>query len=226
MCGRASDTKDPTGEGPYEWSHIRLTWKPRYNIFPTQPIRIARHVEGAVDHRYVRWGLVPFFAKADDGALPAWKYPTFNARSEELEQKASYRHAVKAQRCLVLVDGFYEWTGAAGRKIPHYVHLPDREPFAIAGLWDRWASADGGLELVSCTVLTRASGEFMRRLHPREPVILPAAAYAGWLDESNADWRSVLSGAKSPPLQEYVVSGFLNRRGAEGPACIAPAVAS
>jgi putative SOS response-associated peptidase YedK len=224
MCGRASDTIDPTGEGPYEFSHIRIAWRPRYNIAPTQPIRIARRVAGAVDHRYVRWGLVPFFAKADAGALtPAWKVPTFNARSEELEAKPSFRHTLASQRCLVLINGFYEWTGEKGRKTPHYIFLPNHEPFALAGLWDRWTSKDGALELVSCTVLTRAAGGFMRTLHTREPVILPAERYDAWLDEGNANWWRVLEGLEEPPLQEYAVTGYLNSRGAEGSACIAPA---
>jgi putative SOS response-associated peptidase YedK len=98
---------------------------------------------GAPDHRYVRWGLVPFFAKAEPGALPTWKFPTFNARSEELEAKPSFRHTLASQRCLVLINGFYEWTGEKGRKTPHYIFLPNHEPFAIAGLWDRWSSKDG-----------------------------------------------------------------------------------
>jgi putative SOS response-associated peptidase YedK len=225
MCGRATDTIDPTGYGPYEWSHIRLTWRPRYNIFPTQDIRIARRVDGAIDHRYVRWGLVPIFAKAEPGAMPPWKFPTFNARSEELEAKPSFRHTLKKQRCLVLIDGFYEWSGEKGHKTPHYVHMPEGEPFALAGLWDRWRSKDGALELVSCTVLTRPAGTFMRRMHDREPVIVPARHYAAWLDEGNAGWRPLLEGFAEPPLAEYVVTTYLNRRGAEGPECIAPAAA-
>ena len=177
MCGRASDAIDPTGYGPYEFSQIRIPWRQLYNIAPSQQIRIGRRVEGASDHRYVRWGLVPFFAKAELGALPVWKFPTFNARSEELEQKPSFRHTLAKQRCLVLINGFYEWTGEKGHKTPHYVFLPDYRPFALAGLWDRWTSKDGALELVSCTVLTRAAGDFVRALHSREPVILPEDRY-------------------------------------------------
>jgi putative SOS response-associated peptidase YedK len=223
MCGRASDAIDPTGSGPYEFSHIRLPWRKLYNIAPSQEIRIARRVNGAPDHRYVRWGLVPYFAKAEPGALPVWRLPTFNARSEDLEEKPSFQHTLKKQRCLVLINGFYEWTGEKGHKTPHHVFLPDFKPFALAGLWDRWTSRDGSLELVSCTVLTRAAGEFMSKLHSREPIILPEASYDAWLDEKNAKWRSVLDGAGGQPLEEYVVSGFINKRGAEGPECIEPA---
>jgi putative SOS response-associated peptidase YedK len=61
-------------------------------------------------------------------------------------------------------------------------------------------------------VLTRASGEFMSKLHSREPVVLPEGSYDAWLDEKHADWKSVLDGAGEQPLREYAVSGFLNRR--------------
>jgi putative SOS response-associated peptidase YedK len=167
----------------------------------------------------VRWGLIPFFAKAEPRAP---RFPTFNARSEELEQKASFRHTLARQRCLVLIYGFYEWTGVKGKKTPHYIFVPSREPFALAGLWDRWSSKDGVFEIVSCTVLTRAAGEFMRTLHTREPVILPEKHYGAWLDETNPDWRAVLVDSNEPRLRQYAVTTYLNGRGAEGPDCIAP----
>jgi putative SOS response-associated peptidase YedK len=71
-------------------------------------------------------------------------------------------------------------------------------------------------------VLTRAAGAFMRALHTREPVILPAERYDAWLDEGNANWWRVLEGVEASLLQEYAVTGYLNRRGAEGPECITP----
>jgi putative SOS response-associated peptidase YedK len=65
----------------------------------------------------------------------------------------------------------------------------------------------------------------MRRIHDREPVVVPPKHHAAWLDESNEGWRPLLERFAEPPLREYVVTTYLNRRGADGPECVAPAAA-
>ena len=165
MCGRATDTKNELPSGLQFTLPALRDFHPRYNVVPTQPIRILRIVAGQPEQRYARWGLVPAFAKAELGAFPVWKFPTFNARSEELESKPSFRHTLAGQRCLVLIDGFYEWTGTTGSKVAHYIYLPSHATFAIAGLWDHWRSKDGKREFTSCTMLTQGAGTFMRALH-------------------------------------------------------------
>ena len=221
MCGRATDTKNTLPSGLQFTLPALRDFHPRYNVAPTQPIRILRIVGGQPEQRYARWGLVPAFAKAELGAFPVWKFPTFNARSEELESKPSFRHTLAGQRCLVLIDGFYEWTGTTGSKVAHYIYLPSHATFAIAGLWDHWRSKDGKREFTSCTMLTQGAGTFMRALHTREPVILPVDRYEAWLDQADPHWRPILGGM-GPALEQYAVDGYLNHRGAEGPACIAP----
>ena len=61
-----------------------------------------------------------------------------NARSESVAEKPSFRNAFKKRRCLILADGFYEWTGEKGHKQPVFITLPDKNPFAFAGLWESW----------------------------------------------------------------------------------------
>ena len=109
-----------------------------------------------------------------------------NARSETAATKPTFRKPLRERRCLILADGFYEWKREGSRKQPYYIKLRDGEPFAFAGLWDRWQPADGQ-PLETCTILTTTPNEVVQRIHDRMPVILPSSAYSVWLDPTVRD---------------------------------------
>ena len=81
----------------------------------------------------LRWGLIPHCAKD-----PKVAYKTINARVETVDATPSYRQAFKKRRCLIPVDGFYEWKKVLGDKIPYSIQMKDDSPFVFAGLWERW----------------------------------------------------------------------------------------
>jgi putative SOS response-associated peptidase YedK len=132
----------------------------------------------------MRWGLVPFWAK--DAKIG---YSTINARAEEAAGKPAYREALKRRRCLVPADAFYEWQrpnpamhveAAAKTKQPFAIALRSGEPYAMAGLWERWQPKEGPA-LESFTILTTGPNELMAPIHNRMPVILAASDYSRWL---------------------------------------------
>jgi putative SOS response-associated peptidase YedK len=118
-----------------------------------------------------------------------------NARAETLASKNAYKPALKRRRCLIPADGFYEWKKLPDgkRKQPYFVHRPDGEPFAFAGLWEVWRGpkdAEGnrtGDPLRSCTIITTTPNEVMSEVHDRMPVILPPSSWDAWLDPDNDD---------------------------------------
>jgi putative SOS response-associated peptidase YedK len=146
----------------------------RYNIAPTQDVLfITEGKDGYQKVREGRWWLVPSWAKE----MP--KYALFNARSEDAAEKPAFRDSFKSKRCLIPADGFYEWTKAEdGGKDPWFIHLPDQQPFSFAGLW----AYNPALDITSCTILTAAAQEPMKRLHDRQPIILDPTVYDAWLD--------------------------------------------
>ena len=190
----------------------------RYNIAPTQPVAAIRAARsGGAEWALFLWGLIPSWSK--DPKIGA---RMINARSETAAEKPSFRSAFKRRRCIVPMDGFYEWQKAGGGKIPHFIHRPDRRPFGVAGLWEVWHSPDGG-SLESCTLLTTTPNQFMSGLHNRMPVILDAADYEQWLHEERPDQlRHLLRPCPAEWLTAYPVSTYVNRPQNEGPACIVP----
>jgi putative SOS response-associated peptidase YedK len=161
--------------------------KPRYNIAPTDPVLAVRVVEGARRAGMLRWGLVPYWARAI-GALPLM----INARVEGVAEKAAFREPLRQRRCLIPADGFYEWQAAgplAKRKVPHFIGLRSGEPFAMAGLWSRWRPRDelAAEPVYSCAILTTDANAAVAPLHDRMPVILPRELEARWLDPALDD---------------------------------------
>ena len=125
-----------------------------------------------------RWGLIPGWARDE-----AIAHRTFNARSETAATKPAFRAAYQERRCLVPLNGFYEWRRRGGRREPHWFHPADGEAdlWAAAGLWERWIGGDGGV-VASCTVLTTSANDVVAPVHDRMPVLLSPLDYDRWLD--------------------------------------------
>ncbi len=112
--------------------------RPNWNVAPTQSVRIVtgRGPDGEDAGRRLetaRWGLVPVWAKS-----PSVGSRAINARSETVLDKPTFRSAAVKRRALVPADGYYEWSGKAGQKIPTYLHGRDEEPLSFAGLYEFW----------------------------------------------------------------------------------------
>lgn len=236
MCGRYTLTK-PTEQVARafeaEAAPALFDGPARYNIAPSQPVTVVRHKAAsggrapAQDNGTprqmlpMRWGLVPFWA--DD---PSIGNRMINARAESAASKPAYRAAMRYRRCLIPADGFYEWQAAAGKgpKQPHLIRRRDGGLFAFAGLWEHWRDAAGD-ELESCCILTTQPNELLQPIHNRMPVILPADAYARWLDPDARDvsaMSNLLRPADARMLEARRVSPRVNSPKHDDPACVEP----
>ncbi|SDY90463.1 Putative SOS response-associated peptidase YedK [Evansella caseinilytica] len=183
MCGRFTLYADPEFLSEYvELENIaEIDLQPRFNIAPSQPVLTM--VQGVNGFRggYMRWGLIPFWAKD-----PSAGYKMINARLETVQEKRSFRPLVGKRHCLIIADGFYEWKKEKTGKQPFYIRLATGEPLLFAGLWDRWKDGDGK-ETISCTILTTAANDLMKELHDRMPVIVPKEKWGEWLQLKAVD---------------------------------------
>jgi putative SOS response-associated peptidase YedK len=209
MCGRFT-----LRQVPHEWvKQLKLPiFGPRYNIAPTQQVLAIRARNGVRELVELRWGLVP--AWADD---PKIGNRLINARADTISTKPAFRKAFERRRCLILADGFYEWRPNGKVKQPYFVHRPDDQPFAFAGLWEWWKG--NGLEIASCTIITTEANETMRPLHDRMPVILASQDYDRWL-ESETAVDALLRPAPDELLELYPVSTQVNKPANESPELI------
>ena len=142
MCGRyANDSslneflEDLVVEHGLQALQHWQDYVPAYNIKPTNQVPVILHGkrEDADVITLARWSLVPAWAKE-----LSTKFPTFNARSEGITQKASWKGPVKSSRCLIPASGYYEWTGTKAPKTPHWIHPVHETPLMFAGLYSWW----------------------------------------------------------------------------------------
>jgi len=184
MCGRYFLQRDPAALVRYfDAAPPNPNHPPSWNIAPTQAGQVLRrHPQTGVRHLDVlRWGLVPHWARDAPGAAKL-----INARSETVAEKPSFRDAFHKRRCIVPMDGFYEWAQNASLKQPFAVALRSGEPMAVAGLWEGWQQPDGTW-LKTYSVITCAASDRQALLHQRMPVILPKETWAAWLGETPVD---------------------------------------
>ena len=194
---------------------------PRYNIAPASDIAavVPNPRSSGRLLKMFRWGLVPPWSVG-----PEVGAKMINARGESVLEKPSFRDAFTSRRCLIPVDGFYEWQKRGPLKQPFLFRRRDRNVFALAGLWEHW-EYPGGRQLESCTILTTAANSVMRPIHHRMPVVLSARDWKQWLEtppDQAAQLTRLLKPCTADVLQAIPVSPRVNRPEFDNPECLAP----
>lgn len=214
MCGRFSLALDASAlHQAFPGFSFPLELRGRYNIAPSQPILTIAN-EGAQKAEFMLWGLVPAWAKDTSRAV-------INARAETLGEKPTFRGPFKYHRCLIPADGFYEWKKTAGSKgkTPYYFQLAQGQPFAFAGLWDEWKSADGS-SVRTCAIVTTSANALIADIHQRMPVILAPDAYASWLapePRKPEELEHLLQPFEAEKMTARAISSLINSPSNEGP---------
>jgi putative SOS response-associated peptidase YedK len=188
MCGRfvSSSTPDEIAQYFDAEPPAEAALEPSWNVAPTNDVYVVLTEGGTRRVAAHHWGLVPIWA-----ASPAIGSKMINARAEGVATKNAFRHAFRKRRCIVPVDGFYEWRKLPGRrtKQPYFIARTNGEPLAFAGLWEEWRGPgrDGSQVLRSATIITTTPNDAMAKIHDRMPVILAPTTWDRWLDEGSGD---------------------------------------
>lgn len=131
----------------------------------------------------MQWGLIPSWSRNREEADRIRK-GTYNARSETVHEKSSFKGALNGGRCLIIAGGFFEWQHLNQVKIPWYISLKDGRPFAFAGLYDTWRDPQSDEIGRSCSILTTRANPLMENIHntkKRMPVILNREWEKEWI---------------------------------------------
>jgi len=167
--------------------------------------------------QYYTWGLIPFWVK-DKDAANSIRQRTLNARAETIFEKPSFRHSIREKRCLIIVDGFFEWRHIGKKTYPYHINLKSNEPFVIAGIWDTWTDPANGETIKTCSVITTAANELLAKVHntrKRMPVILKRENETKWLEDDLTDdeIKSMLLSYDTDEMTAYPVSKMVNKLG-------------
>ena len=169
MCGRFT-LKSPGRTKFYgaNRSHLPPLF-PRYNIAPSQSVLAIVQREGEREAAFLQWGLIPSWSKEPKGFI--------NARAETLDEKPSFSESFQRRRSLIVADGFFEWARSGKWRQAYYFQLIDEEPFAFAGIWDKWRNDKTSIE--SCAIITTTANELLSPIHTRMPCPCPILTTIG-----------------------------------------------
>ena len=209
--------------------HLKLWFGPLMfhptTTLPLPPLSTAscyatRNELSKISHR----GLVPVWAKDRSRAASL-----INARSETIDEKASFRGLLKRHRCIVPLTGYYEWKLVEGSgstkafKQPYYFTPTQSELFAVAGLWTTWrepGSAPDAPELHSCVLITTEANKTAAKIHNRMPVLLDSDGIEEWISDDEAAPLHLLRPSANKFLRVSKVGTAVNSTRNRGPQLI------
>lgn len=211
MCGRYHHKRASTVKkiGPFQ---VRIDWEPLFNVSPTQLMPVIVWEDSVPKIHQMKWGLIPYWSKE-----PKMSFSMINAKAETLNGKPTWKRLLQKQRCLIPADGFYEWEGILGKKMPWRFTLENEEPFCFAGLWDKWSAP--GQEIESFTIITTTANKLVERIHNRMPVILHDSDLEAWLKEPKED---LLKPFPADEMEEHKANPWLNKPGNDSAECLNP----
>lgn len=177
-----------------------------FNAAPTQYLPV---VTGNSSNKIslIKWGLVPYWAK--DISIGS---KMINARAETLDEKPSFRNAIKKRRCIIPANGFYEWKIKDNSRNPYFIYPKNKKYFAFAGLYEERKGEDGS-ELKTFSIITTSPNEKMSQLHNRMPVILSSSMTDKWLNPKLIlleDLRGLLQPCPDDEIEMHEVSSDVN----------------
>ena len=220
MCYRVSTPKKADLKKQLGKDITIKDYRPHYHAagfsHPELPVMISSE-PGAV--QAVTWGFTPENFSQDEAVKFFKSAYSLNAKAESIFTQPLYKGAaVAGKRCLIFVDGFFEWKHEqkAGKvdKVPHYIQMPNHKPFAFGGLW---AERDGEL---TCNILTTPANELMATIHnskKRMPFILPEDNWELWLDKKAepAEVKKIIHKYPEGFLEAHEISRKITTKGAE-----------
>jgi putative SOS response-associated peptidase YedK len=182
----------------------------RYNAAPSQELLVIRqnHKTGERSLDLLKWGLIPHWCSDPRGG----RRP-INAKAESVSRLPTFKDAYAQRRCIVPVDGFFEWRAikGAGRKQPYAIAMKNGSPFGLAGLWENWCDPKTGEWERTFAVITVPSNELVDQIHDRMPAILEAKSYDRWLGLEPDPYDLLITTYPSEAMTMWPISTRVNK---------------
>ena len=212
MCGRFIQSSSPLRLAIVQGLDVcdsRMgNVRPRYNAAPSQELLVIRqnHKTGERSLDLIKWGLIPHWCEDPKGC----RRP-INARAENVAKLPMFREAYAQRRCIVPVDGFFEWRAIKGAraKQPYAIALKDGSPFGLAGLWENWRNPGTGEWERTFVIITVPSNDLVAQIHDRMPAILEPKSYDRWLGPE-PDPHELLIPYPPEPMTMWPISTRVN----------------
>ena len=221
MCGRITQTpKLETLVAKYGvQKQPRLDLTLHYNGAPGQDFVAVRSQGGTRVLDELRWGYIPSWAANKPGAKRL-----INARCETVHEKPSFRAAFRDRRCVIPVNGWFEWRPENGGTQPYWLRPEGTDMFSLAGIWEPGSGTPGSIG--TFVILTMAAAPAIEDIHHRQPLILDDDATAEWLrpGAAPAGLISMTKKGCGSAYDRWPVSRLVNSPRNDSPDVLVPAM--
>jgi putative SOS response-associated peptidase YedK len=224
MCGRVIQSSGSLRYAIVDGMNVRDSrfhnYPPRWNAAPSQDLLVIRrnHKTGEISLDPLRWGLIPYWCNDPKGGRKP-----INAKAESVRELPTFRDAYLKRRCIVPVDGFFEWKAIKGQKVkqPYAIAMKDGAPFGLAGLWENWKAPVSGEWIRTFAIITTDANELVADIHDRMPVVLSRDDYARWLGEEG-DPRDLMRPFAADLMRMWPISARVNKPENDNAAIVEP----
>ncbi len=202
----------------FEIQELDFEYEKNFNVTPGQPVLSILKTNTRFKVGYINWGFIPSFSSD-----PKIAYKMINARSESIDSTMSFKESFEDRRCLILVNGYYEWESTETGKQPYVVKRNDDKIFAFAGLWTINRNITSK-PIYSTTILTKEADDLLSDTHERMPVVLTYEDSIKWLDTNSTkeDLFKIIDRSNHNDFHKYKVSDYVNTSTNNDEKCIEP----
>ena len=195
MCGRYVITNPINKTKKIVKTYIKVENNMNYNAHPSQELPIIKKYTNGITLEKVKWGIVPSWAKKKDFKA------LINARLETINEKISFKNLIKKNRCVSIMDGFYEWKREGTIKTPHYFTREDKNTIYVAAIYNN----------SEFCLITEEAQENVKQIHHRQPVTINEEDIENYLEEDQEEITSFLNNRKKPSFEFYEISKDVNK---------------
>ena len=156
------------------------------------------------------WGLIPSFIK-DWQKANEIKTQTINAKAETVFEKISFKNSILDKRCIIILDGFFEYQHQGKEKIPFYIFPKNAAQFLIGGIYNDWVNTATGEVFSTTSIITTDANEMMSEIHnvkKRMPLIFDKNQAKNWLNNSlkTNDIQDLCQQFPSDNMQAHIIN--------------------
>jgi len=215
MCGRFINlTKTSSLKKKFDIVSSQIKDLTSYNISPSQTSNII-FKKNVINIDESMWGY-SFFDKKNNQ-----EKNIINSRIETINNKVLFKESYYKRKCIIPLNGYYEWSLIDNNKIPFFIHIPPCEPMYLAGIWKYINFKKDDKKVF--TIITKNANENIRKIHHRMPVLLSIEEGIEYLEDDNSSFlNDNFSSSLESELDFYSVSKFVDNPLNNSKKCILP----
>ena len=136
----------------------------------------------------LKWTLNWGYKDSKTGEIKRGK-PLLNSTCEKVFWQ--HKDLIYSNRCIITVDGYFEFYHFKGKTYPHFIYPADKSLFYLGGIWNSMVNTKTGEITDSFSIITTPPNEITKKLHnnpdapngPRMLLIIDKEKAAGFLDQ-------------------------------------------